>query len=225
MKKELLEEIIRLCVREVLDIVPVVGGDLFEAETVGAPAPPAGGQGTADQPPVPDAEAIPDETPPLSPDAKGIFFVNPKKQLKPEPKVLQQLPDANLERELYKMASMVVGPRVRVAANTLRSVKNQQQNPALAVFLYVGKQDPESEELYLLADKTYQGARANSIGAHAQTQHDPTALQTQEPDSAQAYAAHAQSGGKTQAPEIDEVGKLHNMISSMVREALSEMRK
>lgn len=222
MKKELLEEIIRLCVREVLDIVPVIGTDLHEADTVGAPAPPAGGQGTADQPPVPDAEAAP-----LSPDAKGIFFVNPKKQLKPELKTIPQLPDANLERELYKIASAAAGPRVRIAANTLRSVKNQQQNPALAVFLYVGKQDPDSEELYLLADRTLQGARANSVGADANAPHDPTALQTYEPDTAtpQAYVSRAQSGGKTQAPEIDEVGKLHNMISSMVKEALSEMKR
>lgn len=44
MKQELLEHLVRLCVREVIDQVD---------ETKGAPAPPADGQGTADQPGIP----------------------------------------------------------------------------------------------------------------------------------------------------------------------------
>ena len=183
-------------------------------------APPAGDQGTADQPGVPE----PEEVVPLSPDAKGIYFINPKApNAKPKKLAVQPLPDAQLERELYKLASAVAGPQVRVAANTLRSVKNVLTNPTFPVFLYVGQQDSESEEMYLLAAKTQQEARTNSVDR--QTAYEPTAIQTQEPASAKDFASKSQAAGKTQAPEIDEIGKLHTMISSMVKETLREMAR
>jgi hypothetical protein len=54
MKKELLENLIRTCVREVLDQVS-------EKTTVGAPAPPAEGLGTAEQPAIPKDDKRIDE--------------------------------------------------------------------------------------------------------------------------------------------------------------------
>jgi hypothetical protein len=45
-KTELMEYLVRRCVQEVLSQV-------YEGEFVGAPAPPADGQGTADQPAIP----------------------------------------------------------------------------------------------------------------------------------------------------------------------------
>jgi len=209
MKKELLESIIRQCVREVLQIIPEVG----------ALAPPAGNQGTADQPGIPEPEDIV----PMSPDSKGIYFVNPKKLAeKPKKLAIQPLPDAQLERELYKLASAVAGPQVRIAANTLRSVKNVLQNPTFPVFLYIGQQDTDSDEVYLLAARNHSEAKTNSI--EAQTDYSTTALSTQDPLSATAsdFASKAQAAGKTQAPKIDE---LQQQISAMVREALKEMAR
>ena len=218
MKKELLEQIIRQCVKEVLEIIPAIG-DLHEADTVGAPAPPAGGQGIGQTIPIPDEEVSMIGTP------KGVFFVNPKNpNAKPEVQTFQKLPDAQLERELYKIASRSVGPRVRIAANTLRSVKNYLQNPNLSVFLYVGKQDPDSDELYLLADKTLQGARSHSEHLSQSTDYDTTAVGT-EPDTADDIGSRMAAGGRTIAPQIDEEGSLRSMLATMVRETLREMRK
>ena len=224
MKKELLEQLIRRCIREVLEIAPVVGAGLHEAETVGMPAPPEGGQGTADQPAIPQPEL---GVPPTMPGSQGVFFVNPKLPTnRPEKKVIRPLPDAQLERELHKMASKVVGPQVRVAANTLRSVKNNIQNPAIPVFLYIGKQDPDSPELYLLADKTAQGARVSSVTPEeATTDYTSYSLPTPDPTTPQDYQARGQAAGKTVAPSIDEENKFQNMIVSMVRESLSELKK
>jgi hypothetical protein len=213
MKKELLEQIIRQCVKEVLEIVPVVG-ELHEADTVGAPAPPAGGQGIGQTIPIPDEEE------PLVGATRGVFFVNPKNPTgKPEPQKVKNLPDAQLERELYKLASRVAGPRVRIAANTLRSIKNYLQNPNLLVFLYIGKQDPDSDELYLLADKTLQGARTNTAQIEQPTDYDVTAL-SQDVDTQDDIASRMATGGRTVAPQIDEEKSFRNMLTAMVREAL-----
>jgi hypothetical protein len=168
---------------------------------------------------------IPDEEEPLVGVTRGVFFVSPRNpNAKPEPLKIRNLPDAQLERELYKIASRVAGPRVRIAANTLRSIKNYLQNPNLSVFLYIGKQDPESDEFYLLADKTLQGARENTTPVTQPTDYDVTAI-SQEPETTDDVASRMASGGRTLAPQIDEVKPLRNMLASMVRETLREMRK
>lgn len=215
MKKELLEYLIRECVREVLEAFPQ------EPETVGAPAPPAAGQGTADQPPIPQQPAASPEGAPLMPGTTGLFYVDPKKPQKPAPLKVQAGDPATLERQLYRTASRSGGPRVKISSAALREVPKVLANPNSALFLYIGKQneDDPDDELYLLPARTLQQAQADSVGAGVSAEHPTTSLATVDPNTGEAPQ------GKTMAPDIDESSKLHNMISTMVREALQEARK
>jgi len=164
MKQELLEYIIRECAREVI-------AQIKEDETIGAAAPPADGQGTADQPAIPkDKDTNPEppqdkETPevPSSPDLKGTNFVNPRDKSRLQKVELKGGDDASLERTLHRLASSVAGARVKVALATLRAAKEAARNPSSTLFLYIGKYDPESDEIFLMADKSLQVAKDSSI--------------------------------------------------------------
>lgn len=220
MKQEFLEYLIRECVNEVLEAFPGVQ----EPDTIGAPAPPAGGQGTADQPTV--TPPAPDVALPTSVDARGVQYVNPNNP-NSQPKNLQQNlqpvvgDPSKLERTLYQMVARDAGPQVKVASATLREVPKVIANPNLALFLYVGKQNDDDEDIYLLPAKTSQEARANSVPSGTQAQH-PTIQnfqarpQNPDPDS--------EDSQNTMAPDIDEAAKLRNMLSGMIREALVELQ-
>jgi hypothetical protein len=57
-KNQILEQLVRKCICEVLDTMNIKEVGKFQLhprqeESIGAPAPPAEGQGTADQPPIP----------------------------------------------------------------------------------------------------------------------------------------------------------------------------
>lgn len=221
MKKEFLEYLIRECVKEVLEAFPQ------EPETAGAPAPPAGGLGTADQPPLEPASAAP---PPMQ-SAKGVFYVDPKKPGKPAPlKVAAPQDPAALERDLYRTAARSGGPRVKVSSAALREVPKVLSNPNTSLYLYIGKQnedDPDSE-LYLLPAKTLQQAQQGSVGAGTSAEHPTYAMAPKEPELKPAYDPESQGPSdaqKTLAPDIDENANLRNMLSSMIRESLRELRK
>lgn len=217
MKKELLEYIVRECVRSVLEAMP-------DDSTVGAPAPPADGQGTADQPPVPKAKNVGGSTPP-----SRVQFVNPKNPdaLTPVTGLYPAQTPAQLERVLYRLAASNVGPRAKVSSTALRDVRSVLSNPNASLFLYIGKMDPDDEDLYLLSARTHQEAKENSAGADASAQH-PTTAPAQDDFTAippGEVASQMSSGGRTQSPDIDEGVKFRNMISSMIKESLRNVKK
>ena len=142
-----------------------------EDPTQGAPAPPEAGQGTADQAGIPsDKDTSTDtqlpsepETPPVSPDIKGIQLINPKDKARLEKVTLQGKDDATLERELHKIGAQRAGSRIKVAISTIRMVKDALRNPNTATYLYFGKYDPNSDEVFLMADKSLQVAKDSSV--------------------------------------------------------------
>jgi hypothetical protein len=221
MKKQLLEYIIRECVKEVLEAFPQ------EPDTVGAPAPPAAGQGTADQPAVPQENPATGAPPVMG--AKGLLYVDPKKPAKPQPlQVTSPQDPGKLERELYRTASRSGGPRVKVSSAVLREVPKVLANPASALFLYIGKQNPEDpdDELYLLPAKTLQQAQQASVQPGVSAEHPTYNLEPKQPEIAPAYnPTGPEAAQKTMAPDIDEDTNLRGMLSSMIKEALRETRK
>lgn len=223
MKQELLEYLIRHCVKEVLSQMNEADND-----TVGASAPPADGQGTADQPPVPKGEELPNEKPsepetpaaPPSPNLKGVVFINPKDKAKLQKLQIQGGNDAALERNLYQQAARMVGPNVKIALSTLRMVKDALKNPNTTTYLYLGKYDPNSEEVFLMADKSIQVAKDSSITS-AEMVGTPISTFNPQDKIAQAvddtdYAA----ARRTQTPRYGIDEQLTKVIKKMVNEVL-----
>jgi len=163
MKQELLEYIVRACAQEVLKQIQTLNE---EEETKGASAPPSDGQGTADQPSIPKEPAetskeIPDAPP--SPELKGIILINPKDKSKLQKIDIKSQDDAGLERQLHNIASKIAGGKVKTSISTIRLVKDVIKNPSSVAYLYIGKHDPNAEELFLMADKSLQVAKDSSI--------------------------------------------------------------
>ena len=199
--KSLLENIIRACINEVFDAYPQGIQEVDDA-----------GDANAD---------IGNSAPPVfTSDTRGIFFVDPNNPLKPTNlKNMTLKPDAQLERELYRLAAQSAGPRVKIANSTLRNLKVYLQSPTSTFFLYVGKQDPSDEDLYLLSTKSFQAAKEGSVSGDEKAEHPVTAI----PDSSVQDASPRPSvTGKIDAPNLDEKKKFRNMISSMIKEILSE---
>lgn len=190
-------------------------------QTVGAPAPPAAGQGTADQPAVPQDQST---GPIFTPDAKGVWYVDPKKPAKPTKVNITSPQDAaKLERELRSIAKSG-GPALKIAASTLREVPAVLANPNSVLFLYIGKQRPEDAELYLLPAKNYQQAKSGSI-VPAPQQDVPAPVSVPPTPPAMPPQASPEPQGKTTAPDIDEGKELRDMLSQMIKEALKQPRK
>ena len=225
MKPELLEHLIRLCVREVLNNVREA-----DDEFKGAAAPPADGQGTADQPAVPKDKPEEPQAPeePQTPEPtnlKGNVFINPrdKSDLKPL-KLTPEGSDAQLDRELHRFAAGYAGSQVRIAISTMRMVKEALRNPGVTVYLYLRKYDPSSEEVYLVADRSLYIAKDNSItpaeltGASvSQPSTNDFQPLTASPDD---YAQNMTAGGRTQVPRIDEQ-VFRKIVKKMVNEILN----
>jgi hypothetical protein len=215
MKQELLEYIIRACAKEVLNQV-----NEAEEETKGAPAPPADGLGSADQPPVPKEEE-PQETKPQEPETpkvpelKGVILVNPKDKSKLQRVKVKAGDDATLERTLHSLAAALAGPKVKVALSTMRMVKDAVKNPNSSAYVYIGKYDPQSDETFLLADKSLQVAKDSSImpddtGASVTNFKHPTDAE---------LAQQMAMGGRTRVPE--PMGEeIKTLIKTMVNEIL-----
>lgn len=200
-------------------------------ETKGAAAPPADGQGTADQPAIPKEDPTQEppaasETPeaPPAPDMKGVVFVNPKDKAKLIKVPIQAQGDAGIERSLHQQAARLAGSRVKVALPTSRMVKDVLHNPNTSVYLYLGKYDPESDEVFLMADKSLQVAKDSSVSPGELTGAPVTALAptsfhplTADPGE---YAHQLAAGGKVQATGIDE--NLQRVIKKVVNEILDK---
>lgn len=212
-RKQLLEYLIRECVRETLYQVSE------EDDTIGAPAPPAAGLGTADQPP------LPQENPVISPTlpSKGIILVNPRDKSKLLPVPFRYTNDAQLERELFKVGSAIAGPRVKISLNAMKMVRDGVKNPSTPVYVFIGKYDPESEEVFIMADRNLNIAKENSISSTELGGSISTISPSNvfEPTSATAgdFASRIAAVGQTPRQEIDELKKA---IKHMIREVFSE---
>lgn len=164
MKKELLEHLIRLCVREVLDNV---GEE--ESPTIGATAPPAGSnQGTGDQPP------LDDETPPKvsddpekkeTPDKKpesGAYFINPANKAKLQPLKISNTDmdsDTIIARHIRTAVAAVTGAQYEVDPSTIQLIKSTISNANIPTYIYIGKPN----KVVLMADTNLQNAKDSSV--------------------------------------------------------------
>lgn len=221
MKTELLEHLVRLCVRE------VIGQVREEEELKGAAAPPASGLGTADQPEIPKEDPKPEETPqePETPSVtpKGAILVNPRDKSKLQPIQIPSGGDSAIERTLHKAAAAVAGPHVKVALLAQRMAREAIKNPNVSVYFYLGKYDPNSEEIFLMADKSLQVAKDSSVppteigapvGQVVPSQFDASTANAGE------YAKQLSTGAQKPAYGIDE--NLKKAVKKMVDEILNK---
>jgi len=136
-------------------------------ELAGDVAPPAGGQGTGDEPAVPKEEPKPEEPKPEEPPQqripKGAVLLSPKDKSKLQPIKLQGRDESSIERTLHQVAVSTAGPRTKVSLGAKRLAREVITNPNSTVFFYLGKTDPESEEIFLMADKSLQLAKDGSV--------------------------------------------------------------
>lgn len=205
MKKELLEYIIRETVKEVLEAFPQ------EQDTIGAPAPPAGGLGTADQP------ALDQGGTGMTPDARGIWYVDPKNPNKPIKVQIRSQDPASLERELRAIAKSG-GQGMKVSADALQKVPQVVANPNSVIYLYVGKKNPADTLPTLMTAPSYQRAKTATFNPNAQPQDIQGTMPAQpQPDTPK--------DEKTKAPDINESSKFKNMISLMIKEALQRKKQ
>lgn len=208
-KAQLLECLIRECIREILDQTNEVDG----GEPVGAAAPSEDGLGTADQP------SISQGAKPMKVPTKGIILVNPKDTEKLQSLPLRHKDDAQLERDLFRVGSLVGGPKVKMSMNAMRMVKDGITNPSSPVYVYIGKYDPESEELFIMADKDLNVAKSESAASDNIGGKMPD--DTFHPMTADAgeFANKMQSGGQAPRSDLDELKK---SIKRMVREVFTK---
>jgi hypothetical protein len=243
MKQELLEQLTRMCVREVLSQLKEEDADPNkktpddeDSETKGAPAPPADGQGTAEQPEIPKSDTgeeipgmddpspnKPEEPTPSGAGLKGVILVNPRDKSQ-----LQQVPlkggdDASLERNLYRLASTLAGSKVKVALSTQRVVKDAIRNPNSSVYLYLGKYDPSSDEIFLMSDKSLKVAKDTSISPSELTGTPDSCIAPGAYNPAMAsdadYVQHVAQGVGTPRYGIDE--HFNRVIKKMVKEIIN----
>ena len=228
MKPELLEYLIRACSREVLKQLNEGDPDIK-----GAAAPPADGQGTADQPPIPNPSPDQEETPkpedtqapPPSPSLKGIVFINPRDKSKLQKVDFKgAVDDASIERVLHRTATAAAGSNIKTALSALRAVRDAIKNPNTSVYLYIGKYDPQSEEIFLMADKSLQVAKDASVpptevgtpqvASEPNQSFNPTTANSSE------FGQHlATQGAPTQVHGIDE--NIRGVIKKMVNDILN----
>jgi hypothetical protein len=226
-KKDLLEYLIRECISEVLTQVNEADDD-----TKGAPAPPADGQGTADQPAVPKEPTRPHENPsepetPPSPELKGVVLVNPRDKSKLRSVPLRFTNDAALERDLHRLGATIAGTGVKTALSATRAVKDAIKNPNSPAYLYVGKYDPNSDELFLMADKSLQVAKDASVPPSELTGASVSPIVPSEYDplvaSAGDVAQRMTAAGQTPRPEIPEDPEDTEELNEGLKTAIKKM--
>ena len=195
-------------------------------EIKGAAAPPADGQGTADQPEIPketpeepeDKEPQQPETPP-SPSLKGVVLVNPRDKSKLQKVPLNaQADDIVLKKNLQRVASTIVGPNVKIADQVTRLVKDALRNQNSTVYLYLKKFDPNSGEIFLMADKSLQIAKNESVPS-SDIASNPS-VPFVPPSTVQPTTTPIQEPQTQQDPQAIREQQLKSVISKMVNEIL-----
>jgi len=140
-----------------------------EDETSGAAAPPVAGQGTAETPEIPrdetpiDNEPSGAETPKKvkKEKLKGIVLYTPSGETREVP-FRMWADDASIERTLHRVGASIGGNRVKIAIQTLKKVKSGL-NDKTPTYVYIGKYDPNAEELFVFADRNIDVAKEESI--------------------------------------------------------------
>jgi hypothetical protein len=160
-----------------------------------AMAPPANGQGTGDTPPIPKA-AAPDasnppeeETPEQPKPASGPVFISPKDKSKLYPLKFPARDEATIERTLHNLAAGVIGSKAKVSLGAKRLAREAASNPNAKIFFYLGKTDPESDEVFLMADKSLQIAKDESVQS-SELQGTPSFLPSDPNDINSEYDPH-----------------------------------
>ena len=120
------------------------------------------------EPEMPEPKETPEpaekpEAPVSTPPAKGPVVINPRDKSRLEPVRFQGRDDATIERTLHLLATKTAGPRTKVSLGAKRLAREAASNPGASVFFYFGKIDPESDEIFLMADKSLQIAKDDSV--------------------------------------------------------------
>lgn len=105
---------------------------------------------TSPTPPAASAPTPPPVTEAVSPMAAYSHI--PPKQLTPD----------MVERIIYYLGAKFAGPKVKVANSTLREVEKAIKSGG-TLFLYIGRFDETSDEIYVLSDESLQAAKAGSL--------------------------------------------------------------
>jgi hypothetical protein len=220
--------------------------DVQEAEgdeTKGAAAPPADGQGTADQPAVPKtADSKPDEKPsqPETPKPEapkktkpiqGINVINPRDKAEMKPLEFRGKDPATIERTLFNRASAMAGSKVKVALSTIRAVTNALANPSTPLFLYIGKVDPDSDDLFMLSDNSLQVAKDSTADLSVTGTADPATYNAigpsdptdYDPDTMGAAYAQRQAGFSDRARQEPEIEFGDNSMEEQIRKLIKKM--
>lgn len=113
------------------------------------------------KPEEPKPEEKPEETPTRIP--KGAVILSPKDKSKLQPIKFQGRDESSVERTLHQVAVSTAGARTKVSLGAKRLAREVIANPNITVFFYLGKTDPESEEIFLMADKSLQIAKDDSV--------------------------------------------------------------
>lgn len=214
-KQQLFESIARLCVQEVLNNLSLRNASkLREADEPSSnDSAQNAGQASDEQP---SMDNKPDTTPSEPSDkeaptpkkekdtSSGVWFVNPKDKSVLQKVVATASDDASLERKLYSFTSKNYGPKVKVSLGAFRDIKNGLKDPSSPTFLYIGKLDPDSEEIFLLADKSLQVAKDETVDA--ETSYDYSKGSDFDPNTAEGdeFAKRMQSAGKSDVAELPD---------------------
>lgn len=116
---------------------------------------------TPEVPSAPETPEEPSEKPQRIP--KGAVLLNPKDKSKLQPIKWVGRDESSIERTLHQTAASVAGPRTKVSLGAKRMARELVSNPNTTAFFYLGKTDPESEEIFLMADKSLQVAKEGSV--------------------------------------------------------------
>ena len=94
---------------------------------------------------------------------KGASVLSPKDKSNLQPIRWQGRDESSIERTLHQVAVSIAGPRTKVSLGAKRLAREVVANPSATAFFYLGKTDPESEEVFLMADKSLQIAKDDSV--------------------------------------------------------------
>jgi hypothetical protein len=102
-------------------------------------------------------------------------------------------------------------------------VKGILSNPSETGYLYIGKYDPESDEVFLLADKSLQVAKDGSIGAGesggvgAADSFNPMGA------SADEFAGRMSRGGQTPVRGVEDMGDINENFKQIIKRLVNEI--
>jgi hypothetical protein len=183
---------------------------------------------TTPEPQEPDADAQPEQEPTPTP-ASGPVLINPKDKSKLQPVKFSGRDEGSIDRTLHDVASRIAGPRVKVSLGAKRLAREAASNPNAKIFFYLGKMDPESEEIFLMADKSLQIAKSESIqpteiqGSQSFTAPPPEASQPDElapSDPSNLHYFQSMTGGIRPKPKYGIDEQTQKMIKKTITKIL-----